>query len=274
MLTRRQRLVIAVALVACVVLALVSLTRDVEDKGTPVAAEPTSSPETSMPTSPTTDPATGTPGVVSGTVTGTDGSPLADVEVTVGSVPPESWSPEPGKPTMPPGPTWSSTTDERGRYRIEQVTPGPHRVMFSGTGRGPATRATLYNDGAQVLAEAPDLVVTDGGEARADAVLPQAGGLSGVVRNALGEAVAPGVPVVVVRRGPPSWVEVVSTVTRRGGRYAVGALPPGSYVVRVDHPARPRTYHPGATRPRGARTVVLAEGARLTGIDVELPARG
>lgn len=272
--TRRQRLVTAGALAVFVTVALVLLTTYDGAGPDPGAARPATTPAGGpSPPTPTAVPVAPV-GFVVGTVTDTDGSPLSGVRVTVLTDPFEAWSPGLGKPTMPPGPTWSGRTDAEGSYRVGDVAAGPHRVVFSAGHRGRATHATRYNGGAAVVEDAPDVVVPRGGEARVNAVLPPAARITGTVHNARGRAVAPGVPVVLLRRDPRSWTEVATTATRPGGRYAVGALAPGSYVLRVDDPTSGRVFHPTATRPRAAQTVELDEGEQAARVDVALPGPG
>lgn len=273
MSTQRQRLVIAGALAGCLTVALVVLLRDVGAGPEPGSSRPPTTPAGAQSPSPTAVPVDPV-GAVVGTVTDTGGSPLSGVRVTVLTDPFEPWSTGLGKPLMLPGPTWSGRTDAEGRYRVGEVAPGPHRLVFSAGHRGRATRATLYNGGVAVVEHAPDVVVPRGSEASVDAVLPEAAQITGAVRTARGRAPAPGVPVVVLRRDTSSWTEVATTTTRRGGGYTVGALAPGSYVLRVDDPTSGRVFHPAATRPRAARLVELDEGERVTSVDVALPGPG
>lgn len=205
-------------------------------------------------------------GQVEGRVTGTDGQPLAGVEVVVRTAPFSSWTSGPGKPPMPPGPTWKGTTDEDGRYRINGVTVGPHRVGFSRPGH-----AEAFNGAAVRVDDASDVQVEGDTAAEVDVTMARAGRIRGRVLRAAGGAVPPDVRVEAVLTGPEDGAVVSTASTRSRGRYVLDGLAPGRYVVRVTDPSSGIVHHPAAVRVKSATVLRIKEGQRTSGVDVNVP---
>lgn len=205
-------------------------------------------------------------GQVAGRVVGTNGKPLAGVEVVVRTAPFRSYSTGPSAPRMPPGPTWKGMTNKQGRYRIADVGVGPHRVSFAKRGR-----ATVFNGRALDVDSAPDVSVKVNATTKVNAVLARAGQIRGIVKRAAGGRVGPNVTVEAVLAGRDGGAVLSSNVTRSRGRYVLDGLAPGRYVVRVRHPRSGVVHHPAATRKKSAKVVRVKEGGRLSGINIKVP---
>lgn len=209
-------------------------------------------------------------GTVSGTVTDSAGEPVAGLAVAVRSHPLEAAG---GFPSALPGPAWSGTTDDEGRYVVTGVPAGAVRVQFGPAGVG--GHAVEFNDDAPTVGLAPDLEVTPGEDLQVDAQLVDEARLEGTVRAAAGVARERRTTVVAVLRVGGAWVDVAAGITGRRGRFALRHLPPGEYRVRAQSRASGVVHHPAAPRATRVDVLRVAEGDVLQDVDVTLrgPAR-
>jgi len=206
-------------------------------------------------------------GSVSGVVT-SGGSPVPYAWVSIIPVTPTGrWA---GRGVV-------TTTDERGRYRVDDVYTDFVKVQV----RGPIGLAITYWPGAYTFGEAPALRVTAAG-ARADVALPAGGSVTGqVVDGRTGEPVA-GAKVTAQAASGTVWEQVGSTalgLAAQPGSFVLVDLPPVPVALWVQAPPGSRHLHQwfddaayiGQARwiDGGASTsgimVRLREGAELTG---------
>jgi Carboxypeptidase regulatory-like domain len=166
-------------------------------------------------------------------------------------------------------------TDRAGDFRVENRGPGTYRVSVTVPER-------LYSD-------APSSLVTLGDQ-RSCAHLVQTvhdnGQITGRVIDTSGRPVA-GLtieldPASFLSMTADSWrrrVAVRRTVTDRGGRYTLGRIPAGRFVlslppapVRATGGGLLRVFYPGAELPSAAARVALAAGERRDLSDFRIPA--
>lgn len=266
---RSVRAGIAVAAVAALAAGAVALGLD----GSAPAARrtPTSAP-TGTATSTPTDPGTGTEsdiGTVSGTVTDSAGEPVAGLAVAVRSHPLEAVQ---GLPTAPPGPAWTATTDEAGRYAVPGVLAGAVRVQFGPVGAGGL--AVEFNGDAPTVDLAPDLEVTAGEELQVDAELGDEARLEGTVRALPGTGPEGRRTVVAELRVGDTWVDVAQVAAGARGRYVLRRLPAGSYRVRAEGAASGRVHHPAAPTASRVDVVRVRAGDTVDGVDITMRGPG
>ena len=95
-------------------------------------------------------------GVISGTVREQDGQPAIGLTVQL------------LRPATSPGEWWfasrSDTTDDRGHYRVSDLTPGRYLIVVSPAGpRNSAVRSSVYFPGVPTASTALPIVVRAGG---------------------------------------------------------------------------------------------------------------
>ena len=166
-------------------------------------------------------------------------------------------------------------TDPAGDFRVDSRGPGTYRV-------GVTVPERFYSD-------APSSLVTLGDQ-RSCAHVVQAlhdnGLVTGRVIDASGRPIA-GLTIELdtassLSMTPDSWRRRGGgrrTVTDRGGRYTLGRIPAGRYVLSLPPaPARAttgglsRVFYPGAELPSAATRVTLAAGERRDLADFRIPA--
>ena len=181
-------------------------------------------------------------------------------------------------PTFVPGREHRATTDERGRYRLPEVTPGVYRLVGSAPGyltpRSARTNLTIETT-----------IDVRGGRATrgADVELIRPAAISGRIYDAAGNGLASAEVEVMAPPLPGGLpLPTASTITDDDGLYELHDLPPGTYTVRAT-PADPAhrpdpermeilvpTFFPTGTRPLDAQPLRVAPGGQLTGIDFAL----
>jgi Carboxypeptidase regulatory-like domain len=185
--------------------------------------------------------------------------PLPDIEVTVAR----------------DGVSESIATDRTGDFRVDSRGPGTYRV-------GVTVPERFYSD-------APSALVTLGDQrscAHVIQTLYDNGQITGRVIDASGRPVA-GLTVEFdtassVSTAPDSWKRRAGgrrTVTDRGGRYTLGRIPAGRFVLSLPPaPARAtsggllRVFHPGVELASAATRLTLAAGERRDLADFRIPA--
>jgi hypothetical protein len=216
-------------------------------------------------------PQTGT-GSISGVVTDRRQGPLATtiVRIAIEGVPTK-------RETM---------TDPSGRFRFVNLPAGRFAISAHKPG---------YLDewfGRSASAPASELLTLGPGQAISDVsmVLTKTGTISGVVTGETGEPIR--AQVRLMPRNRPSQEQFavginVGTTTDGRGRYRIGSLPPGEYVVTAHSlestdarslgpDGRDRefsfvdTYFPGALRPQDAAPVRVNEGDAIGDINIQL----
>jgi hypothetical protein len=169
----------------------------------------------------------------------------------------------------------TSTTNDRGEYRLFGLTPGDYYVSVSGalqigTIVGADARSgyalTFHPDAADVHAARRIHLSTGHVADHVDIVVRPArlATISGYVVDAQGSPRSGGGVTATVR---PGGIAIRSVPILRDGTFSVANLGPGEYVLRASPSQRPRV--PGQrSAPDVAVAVVTLDGADLTGVRV------
>ncbi|WP_163993694.1 carboxypeptidase regulatory-like domain-containing protein [Pyxidicoccus caerfyrddinensis] len=182
--------------------------------------------------------------VLAGTVTDMEGRPLADIEVEATRpvraprgmlvreppLPEEEADTEPGDFEERSGESSSVFTDEEGRFFIELDEPGRYTLTASGDSFLPAR--------LEVDAPASGLRFQ----------LRGGGTLEGSVVDARGEPLEQ--VQLTVQLGPDARGRVLETTSEEQGRFTLGGLPPGTYVLQA-------SLDLGAFVHKASRTVTI-----------------
>jgi len=194
---------------------------------------------------------------VSGRVIGAGGTPVAGVDVSV--------SPYEG------GSSHGATTSADGRWEVIGIEPGTYRVYFD----APASTSLIdeWWDDAREYSEATSVVVEAGATVTdIDAALAVGGSISGTVRSASG--VLKDVQVTVSVKDASGFLDYRgSTVTDDSGRYTLGGLEPGNYVVGFTPDSSDNLvpeWWKDAASSADATVIAIIGGAARTGIDATL----
>ncbi|HEX5215881.1 MAG TPA: carboxypeptidase-like regulatory domain-containing protein [Vicinamibacterales bacterium] len=213
---------------------------------------------------------TGT-GSISGVVTDRRQSPLATAIVRIAIE---------GVPTKR-----ETVTDPGGRFRFTNLPAGRYAVS--------AQKAGYIDEwfGRSAGGPANELLTLGPGQAIADVsmVLTKTGAISGIVTGEMGEPIRAQVRVMPRNQAlQPSAVIGSGAVTTDGrGRYRIGSLAPGEYLVtahsleatdarKTGADGRDRefsfvdTYFPGSLRPQDAAPVRVNEGDVIGDIDIQV----
>jgi hypothetical protein len=212
---------------------------------------------------------------VSGRVIDADSqAPIAGVRVTVVPMrPPTSRS---SPPTFTPLSVFMAVTDENGRFVVDGVTPGRHRV-------------TMQKQGfAFDPLDAQTIDVTGGQAAVVDLVLRRGSAITGRILDERGEPLSD-IRVMALRRVPGRGARMGSAggpgmVTNDLGEFRIAGLVAGEYVLMaVSQPQSPfsagpvsgstawaLTYYPGTTDESAAQVVTVANSDTVNGIEFRL----
>lgn len=196
-------------------------------------------------------------GSIEGTVTGQGGAPLSGVCVRIFDGDGKRYS--------------SLTTDAEGGFAAGAVAPGRYRVGYSNC-HGSVNVAPEFYDDSATLAGAQELVVTEGSELRADAVLAAGGSISGVVR---GPDQRP-LDGACVQLFDPAGSEVGYARTDDDGSYAIDSLATLAYRVQFDPcgevPGAGREYWENRATLGEADPIQVTAGAERGGVNATLGA--
>jgi protocatechuate 3,4-dioxygenase beta subunit len=229
-------------------------------------------------------------GVIAGRVVDSvSGQPIAGARVTLRTIGRTDVTIDStGKPVALPGP--GTTTDADGRFMFRSVWSGSHQILATvGTGFVDSSAQVDLADGQQ----ADDVEIR----------MPKWGSLAGTVSDDAGDPVV-GMRVDIhikkMAAFRPMLMPRGSVKTDDRGRYYIGSLPPGEYVIcacgwepltidkaflallgplpptasalsrrlNASVPTFPPTFHPGATRALDSDTVVLKASDDRQGIDI------
>lgn len=178
------------------------------------------------------------------------------------------------KPSSAP----KATTDSEGRYRIEGLRAGKYDVAVSSR--------VLVSAGAS--GHENEVTITDGAVEDIDFSLLRGGVITGKITDSEGRPVINervSVKNGVVTEGNLAFYTSMGNrmyYTDDRGIYRVFGLQPGKYIVSaggsqdpfsdmlLKRRANARTYYPGVPDEARARSVELAEGAEVSGIDIKL----
>jgi protocatechuate 3,4-dioxygenase beta subunit len=175
---------------------------------------------------------------------------------------------------------FSATTDDAGKFAIEDPPPGHYTLSASKTG----FIMSLYGArSAGPSSSGATLTLNEGAELRELAVklAPQAI-LTGHVTDQDGEPVPHGwmkLFHIIYVRGRKTYTHQL-TNTNSLGNFSFGAVPPGRYILSgqvLDQSPDVEpgmgdvpTYYPNALDPTGAAELVVGAGGRLDGINIKL----
>jgi protocatechuate 3,4-dioxygenase beta subunit len=192
-----------------------------------------------------------TGGVITGTVTDTQGHPLAGITA---AVPNSAFG-------LLAGPQ-RTTTDAAGHYRIDGLTTGTYHIAFAGGGY-----IEQYYGGTSYDTAAPIDVSVGTTRTGIDARLEVGGTITGTLTDARG---APLQGSVFVDHLDGSTAGLAGTDA--AGRYTVGNLASGSYIVVFTAPGPQPLglYYNGRTSLGTADLVTVTAGATTSGIDGRL----
>jgi hypothetical protein len=226
-----------------------------------------------------------TPGAaIAGTITDTRGLPAAGSPVTV-----QRWRLQNGERALVPVSGGTTTTDERGLYRIYGLPPGDYAVVAMGTlpparaladadvnaalkganitvpPRDPSLRyAPVYFPGTVRVAEATTITLGIGEERSSvdfHLDLVKASGVSGTVFTAEGQP-ASGTMVMFSTATASSPLRTASaTVVGPDGRFSLPTIGPGSYNV---------TAQTGRPTQQFATTQIEVAGMDITGLSLTM----
>ncbi len=177
--------------------------------------------------------------------------------------------------------SYSETTDETGKFAIDDVAPGSYRLSAKKTGfvdgqygaRAPsAPGATLTLKAGATL---KDIEV---------ALMPQ-GTIAGRITDQEGDPVARA-PVTILKSGYSHGRKLIQDTanlraqTDDTGRFRIGNLPPGRYYLKSEQMNQPPdlepgvadmpTFYPNAPELAGAAPIDVAAGTRVEGINIRL----
>jgi hypothetical protein len=134
----------------------------------------------------------------------------------------------------------STTSDDRGQYRLFDLTPGRYFIQASRAGGSPGGRVFGYHPAASDLARAAAVDAAPGVEARGTDVLARASGLytvrarildaNGPVRFRFPPGPGADVPIVMAMLTPQSIEERPAGFSMRGEVWEATDVPPGRYV--------------------------------------------
>ena len=204
-------------------------------------------------------------GSIAGTVTGGDGSPLAEIRVTLWHI---------GNDGQP---VWvgSSVTDSAGGYSFDNLGTGDYRVGFSDPQN---IHASQYYDDKPARGLGTDIEVTDGNATTGiDATLAPAASISGVVTNTAGEPLE-GIRVTAYIKSDDGVLHYVGfTETAPDGSYTLYGLPASNdYVIRFldnENGEYATEFHNNAATSSDAKKIALAAGDTVN-IDAKLEYAG
>jgi hypothetical protein len=184
----------------------------------------------------------------------------------------------------------TTTTDGKGNYTLVDLDPGEYKLK----GRRNGYLDSYY--GARRAESTGTIVALDPGAGMKDIQLKLVpfAVLAGTVRETDGEPLAGALVAifeVTYDNGRRSIGQVDDTHTDDLGQYRIANLAPGKYYIRAephrddepspaveDHSRKTASpevllpaLYPGVVDPAAARPVEVAAGARVTGLDIELP---
>jgi hypothetical protein len=218
-------------------------------------------------------------GAISGTVyDGVTHQPIAGVVVNL-----TPWAGPEGQP-------FASVTDQTGRFVFaglgeEQRSMTAHKAGYleavyglDGSVLGSFSQNIVGMSGYGIVA--PIRLTPGQWLQSADLVLWPAASVTGTVTDEYGEPFVDQLVSVLAQDpvgGYPRWSNVGTALTDDRGRYFVGRLAPGRYVIAAPAAAtpeqttgtlRPGRYYPNALRLMDATPVTVTAGARLAGLDI------
>jgi hypothetical protein len=179
---------------------------------------------------------------VEGTVTNHEGKAIEGIEVAV-------FDEEGAK-------VGETTTASNGTYTITPISEGKDTVVFSDKTKTYLTKTVAVN-------------VEEGKTARASAELTKAGSIAGQVTSASSGAGLSGVEVEIV--GPEGSGEgFYHVTTEANGRYRLGSLEPGHYVITFSYPgseylSQTISFSLGEGEPHTVSVIKLSEGGKISG---------
>ncbi|MBI2567362.1 MAG: hypothetical protein HYV63_10055 [Candidatus Schekmanbacteria bacterium] len=160
-----------------------------------------------------------------------------------------------------------------GTYELGAVPPGTYYLRTDpayGAGTPQHYQRRYYPDAPDRTTAQPIIVVAGADQQSIDFALPAGYYIAGGATAAAGGgAPVAGLDLDVLDAATGVKITAAGGITDANGQYAIGALPPGTYKVRVD-PRYPlhylRQYFAGASDPAGATILDLAS-ADATGVD-------
>jgi len=166
----------------------------------------------------------------------------------------------------------SITFTDNGRYLMQNLTPNPYLIQFGCAG---GRYASQWFRSQPDSARADLVSVNPGVTTMASARLSLAGSIAGVVTNQAGHPLS-GICVSLVDPRNKNFVTLPGAPgsTAKTGRYVLGSLPAGRYLVQfMDCHLRARygsQWYRGKTTVSAATPVTVRAGRRTTGISARL----
>ncbi len=175
---------------------------------------------------------------------------------------------------------YSETTDETGKFVIDNIAPGNYRMSAAKTG------FVTAQYGARTIAAPGATVALKAGANLKDleiALSPQ-GTIAGRITDQDGDPVVRA-PITILRSGyEHGRKQLVSSNLRAQtddtGRFRIGNVPPGRYFLKAEQQNQPPdlepgtadlpTFYPAARDAASAAPIVVAAGSRIEAINVKL----
>ena len=198
-------------------------------------------------------------GWIEGLVQNASGLPLAGVDLDVFESPAGTRLTKGGR------------TDAFGKYVVGPLPPGQYKLRCDPTAQQGFAIEYYADKAARPSADAVT-VTASSGTTGVNFVLDQGGSLAGRVTDAVSGAPVAGMDIDVLEAGSLAQLDQSGT-TDADGRFLVGEVPPGNYLLRADPLATQqymRTYHPGTDLPAAATVVAMSTGGNVTALDIRV----
>lgn len=202
-------------------------------------------------------------GTVSGVVTNASGRRLSNICVGAATQ---------GQAELNSGIFTDIEFTDNGHYLMQNLAPNPYLIQFGCAG---GRYASQWFKSQPDLTTADLLSVNPGGTTMASARLSRAGSIAGTVTDQAGHPLS-GICVSIADTRGEAFVDLPGSpaLTTKAGRYTVGGLIPGRYLVQfMDCNLRVRygsQWYKDKTKVKSATPVVIRAGRGATGISARL----
>lgn len=202
---------------------------------------------------------------ITGTLTTDDGAPASGVTAVLYYFDSElGWLP-----------SFESTSDEQGHYRIGDLASGVYRIYFTDRRANPLFDSEFYN-GAGTVTDAADITVSVGETVpNINAELASLSQIEGTVTDESGTPLE-GISVIALRyaveNSRPFWQEVGAALTAATGEYQLLGLQSGSYhlVFYDTSNSYQSEWYDNSGYEEASTDIIVAPESIVTGIDAQL----